>query len=236
MRLKTFGVSEINEYINKLFKVDIILNNLQVEGEIFNFKAHSSGHLYFSIKDEGSRLRCIMFRNQAKMLKFLPEDGMKVMIRGYISIYERDGQYQLYVQNMQPSGIGALYKAYEQLKAKLDAEGLFKEERKKTIPFLPQRIGVITSPSGAAIRDILSVVCRRNPNVEILIYPVLVQGLEAGKQISEAIQYVNSKNLVDVIITGRGGGSMEELWAFNEELVARSIANSKNPIISAVGH
>lgn len=236
MRLKTYSVTEINKYIKGLFRADIILNNLQVEGEISNFKIHTSGHMYFSLKDDQSRLRCVMFKNQTNVLKFLPEEGMKVIIKGYISTYERDGQYQLYVQNMQPSGIGALYKAFEQLKAKLEEEGLFKEEAKKPLPFLPRRIGVVTSPTGAAIRDIISVICRINPNVEIFIVPVLVQGSEAGKQISDAIHFINKEELADVIITGRGGGSIEELWAFNEEVVARSIANSKIPIISAVGH
>jgi exodeoxyribonuclease VII large subunit len=236
MRIKTFGVSEVNEYIKKLLSVDIILNNLQVEGEISNFKYHSSGHMYFSLKDDKSRLRCVMFKGQAKLLKFIPEDGMKVIIKGYISLYERDGQYQLYVQQMQPAGIGALYIAYEQLKKKLEQEGLFNEATKKPLPFLPQRIGVVTSPTGAALRDIISVINRRNSNVEIIIFPVLVQGIESKDQIAKAINYLNSNNYVDVIITGRGGGSIEELWAFNEEVVARSIYSSNIPIISAVGH
>lgn len=236
MKIKTFGVSEVNEYIRKLLSVDIILNNLQVEGEISNFKYHSSGHMYFSLKDDKSRLRCVMFKGQAKLLKFLPEEGMKVIIKGYISLYERDGQYQLYVQQMQPSGIGVLYKAYEQLKKKLEQEGLFDNDIKKPIPFLPRRIGVVTSPTGAAIRDIISVINRRNPNVEIIIFPVLVQGIESKNQIAHAINYFNNNNSVDVIITGRGGGSIEELWAFNEEIVARSIFSSKIPVISAIGH
>lgn len=236
MKIKTFGVSEVNEYINKLLSVDIILNNLQVEGEISNFKYHSSGHMYFSLKDDKSRLRCVMFRGQAKQLKFLPEDGMKVIIKGYISIYERDGQYQLYVQQMQPAGIGALYKAYEQLKSKLEQEGLFREDIKKPLPFLPQRIGVVTSPTGAALKDIISVINRRNPNVEIIIYPVLVQGIESKVQIANAINFFNRNNYADVVIIGRGGGSIEELWSFNEEIVARSIFASNIPVISAVGH
>lgn len=237
MKMKTFGVSEVNQYIKKLLNIDIILNNLQVEGEISNFKHHSSGHMYFSIKDAKSRLRCVMFKGQADILKFLPEEGMKVIIKGYISVYERDGQYQLYVQEMQPAGIGALYKAYEQLKEKLELEGLFDSNLKKVLPFLPKKIGVVTSATGAALRDIISVINRRNPNVEIIIFPVLVQGLEAKDQISNAINYFNSQeNLVDVMIVGRGGGSIEELWAFNEEVVARSIFRSKIPVISAVGH
>lgn len=236
MRIKTFRVSEVNDYINKLLSMDIILSNLQVEGEISNFKLHSSGHMYFSLKDQKSRIRCVMFRSNGQLLKFFPEDGMKVIIKGYISVYERDGQYQLYVQEMEPSGIGALYKAYEQLKEKLEKEGLFKKENKKSLPFLPKSIGIVTSSTGAAIRDIISVICRRNSNVEMVIYPVLVQGVDAGKQIVRGIQYFNEQNRVDVIITGRGGGSIEELWAFNEERVARAIANSHIPIISAVGH
>lgn len=236
MKLKTFKVGEINEYINKLLSLDIILSNLQVEGEISNFKLHSSGHMYFSLKDQKSRIRCVMFRSNGQRLKFLPEEGMKVIVKGYISVYERDGQYQLYVQEMQPSGIGALYKAYEQLKEKLDHEGLFREENKREIPFLPEKIGVVTSPTGAAIRDIVSIITRRNPNVKVMIYPALVQGIDAGRQISKGIEYFNEDNTVDVIIMGRGGGSIEELWAFNEEIVARGIAYSHIPIISAVGH
>lgn len=236
MKIKTFRVSEINDYINKLLSMDIILSNLQVEGEISNFKFHSSGHMYFSLKDQKSCIRCVMFRSNAQLLKFLPENGMKVIIKGYISVYERDGQYQLYVQKMEPDGIGALYKAYEQLKEKLEREGLFKQENKKPLPFLPRSIGIVTSPTGAAIRDIISVICRRNPNIEMVIYPVLVQGVDAGKEIVRGIEYFNKQNRVNVIITGRGGGSMEELWAFNEEKVARAIANSHIPIISAVGH
>lgn len=236
MKIKTFSVSQVNEYINKLLKGDIILANLQVEGEISNFNHHSSGHMYFSIKDESSRIRCVMFRGQARLLKFLPEEGMKVLVKGYVSLYERDGQYQLYIQNMEPAGIGALYFAYEQLKERLEKEGLFHQSSKKPLPFLPEKIGVITSPTGAAIRDIISVINRRNPNVEIIIYPVLVQGLESKEQISGAIEYLNKSKAVDVIIVGRGGGSIEELWSFNEEVVARSIFSSKIPIISAVGH
>ena len=236
MKLKTFTVSEVNEYINKLLRGDIILRNLNVEGEISNFKLHSSGHMYFSIKDDNSRLRCVMFRGQSRLLKFLPEEGMKVIVKGYVALYERDGQYQLYIQEMQPAGIGALYLAYEQLKEKLEREGLFYESTKKPLPFLPERIGVVTSPTGAAIRDIISVINRRNPNVEIIIYPVLVQGTESKEQIVEAIDYFNKNNYVDVIIVGRGGGSIEELWSFNEEVVARSIFSSKIPIVSAVGH
>lgn len=236
MKLKTFQVGEINEYINKLLSFDIILGSLQVEGEISNFKLHSSGHIYFSLKDHRSRIRCVMFRSNGQQLKFLPEEGMKVIVKGYISVYERDGQYQLYAQEMEPAGTGALYKAYEQLKRKLDREGLFKEENKKPIPFLPKKIGVVTSPTGAAIRDIISIITRRNSNVEIIIYPVLVQGVGAGGQISKGIEYLNKDHTVDVIIAGRGGGSIEELWAFNEEVVARSIAYSDIPVISAVGH
>ncbi|RBP46655.1 exodeoxyribonuclease VII large subunit [Garciella nitratireducens] len=236
MRVKTFRVSEINDYINKLLNMDIILNNLQVEGEISNFKLHYSGHMYFSLKDERSRIRCVMFKNNVQSLKFLPKNGMKVIIKGYISVYERDGQYQLYIQKMEPAGIGALYKAYEQLKEKLEKEGLFKKENKKSLPFFPRKIGIVTSPTGAAIRDIISVIARRNSNIEIVIYPALVQGVDAGKQIVNGIHYFNEKNKVDVIITARGGGSIEELWAFNEERVVRTIASSRIPIISAVGH
>lgn len=234
--MKSFKVSEVNEYIKKILTMDIILNNLQVEGEISNFKLHSSGHMYFSLKDNKSRIRCIMFRSYVEELKFLPKEGSKVIIKGYVSLYDKDGQYQLYVQHMQPSGIGELYLAYEQLKERLEKEGLFSIHKKKPLPYLPQKIGVVTSSTGAAIKDIISVITRRNSKVEIILYPVLVQGLEAASQIAKAIDYFNKENKVDVIIVGRGGGSIEELWAFNEEIVARSISNSTIPIISAVGH
>ncbi|MCR1897999.1 exodeoxyribonuclease VII large subunit [Irregularibacter muris] len=236
MKMKTFNVSEVNDYINRLLSIDVILNNLQVVGEISNFKFHSSGHMYFTLKDKKSRIRCVMFNSYCQDLKFMPEDGMRVIIKGYISVYERDGQYQLYAQQMQPDGIGSLYLAFEQLKQKLELEGLFDDHIKKPIPFLPKTIGVITSATGAAVRDIISVITRRNPNVEIVIFHVLVQGTEASGQLAKAIEFFNKENNVDVIIIGRGGGSIEELWAFNEEKVARSIAASKIPIISAVGH
>ena len=215
---------------------DFLLFQLSIRGEISNFKLHYSGHMYFTLKDEQSTIRAVMFKSSNYKLKFKPENGMKVIAQGRISVYERDGQYQLYVENMQPDGIGALHIAFEQLKKKLEAEGLFDSERKKSLPKFPKRIGVVTSATGAAIRDILNVLKRRYPAAEVLLYPVLVQGEQACFEIVEGIQYFNDTKSVDVIITGRGGGSIEELWAFNEEIVARSIAASQIPVISAVGH
>lgn len=215
---------------------DLLLFQLSIRGEISNFKLHYSGHMYFTLKDEQSTIRAVMFKSSNYKLKFKPENGMKVIAQGRISVYERDGQYQLYVENMQPDGIGALHIAFEQLKKKLEAEGLFDSERKKSLPKFPKRIGVVTSATGAAIRDILNVLKRRYPAAEVLLYPVLVQGEQACFEIVEGIQYFNDTKSVDVIITGRGGGSIEELWAFNEEIVARSIAASQIPVISAVGH
>lgn len=236
MNKPVFNVSEINNYIKMLIDHDMLLYQVWVKGEISNFKFHSSGHIYMTLKDESSAIRAVMFRNANIHLKFKPENGMKVIARGRVTVYERDGQYQLYVDEMQPDGIGSLYIAFEQLKAKLQKEGLFDETRKKPLPRFPKRIGVVTSPTGAAIRDILHVLGRRYACAEVLIFPVLVQGLQASSQIVEGIQYFNKEDNVDVIITGRGGGSIEELWAFNEEIVARAVAQSKIPVISAVGH
>lgn len=230
------SVSEINRYIRELISQDLILSNLWVKGEISNYKSHYSGHLYFTLKDEKSLIKCVMFKTHALKLKFEPENGMKVIIKGYVSVFERDGQYQLYVEEMQPDGIGNLHIAFEQLKAKLYDEGLFDDKFKKKIPLLPRTIGVITSLTGAVIRDIINVLNRRFPNYELKIFPVQVQGESAPGQIARAVNIMNKLKCVDVIILARGGGSLEELWAFNEEIVARSIFDSKIPIISAVGH
>jgi len=233
---KTFSVSELNNYLKQLIANDLVLSHLYVRGEISNFKHHSTGHLYFTLKDEKSSVKCVMFKSNSQKLKFLPANGMKVIIRGYISVFERDGQYQLYAEDIQPDGLGSLHMAFEQLKEKLQKEGLFDKAAKKSLPFMPSSIGVITAPRGSVIRDILNILRRRFYNVHVKIYPVQVQGQVAAGQISAAIKKLNQLGNVDVIILARGGGSLEELWAFNEEIVARSIFESKVPIISAVGH
>ena len=231
-----FGVSELNEYIKRLFDSDRTLSAVSVKGEISNFVNHRSGHLYFSLKDADGQIRAVMFRSSAQRLKFVPENGMRVVLRGSVSVYQRDGSYQLYATSMEPDGIGALYLAYEQLKEKLAAEGLFAEESKKAIPEFPERVGVITSPTGAAVRDIINVTGRRFPLAKIYLYPSLVQGDGAVENLVEALDYFEKSKLVDVIIIGRGGGSIEDLWAFNSEILARKIFALKIPIISAVGH
>ena len=233
---KTVSVTELNGIIKSLLEGEPFLSDVFVRGEISNFKAHSSGHFYFSLKDEGGILKSVMFRSSAVNLPFLPENGMKVVAHGRISSYVRDGQYQLYADSMEPDGIGSLYVAFEQLKSKLSKEGLFDENRKKAIPKIPRRVGVITSPTGAAVRDIINVTGRRFPYAEIVIYPSLVQGPDAALSLCNGVQYFNEKNNVDTIIIGRGGGSIEDLWAFNDEMLARTISASDIPIISAVGH
>ena len=233
---KTVSVTELNSIIKSLLEGEPFLSDVFVRGEISNFKAHSSGHFYFSLKDEGGILKSVMFRSSAVNLPFLPENGMKVVAHGRISSYVRDGQYQLYADSMEPDGIGSLYVAFEQLKSKLSKEGLFDENRKKAIPKIPRRVGVITSPTGAAVRDIINVTGRRFPYAEIVIYPSLVQGPDAALSLCNGVQYFNEKNNVDTIIIGRGGGSIEDLWAFNDEMLARTISASDIPIISAVGH
>lgn len=230
------SVSELNKYIKDILSRDIILSDIWVKGEISNFKNHYSGHYYFTIKDEKSLLKCVMFRSHASALQFVPENGMKILVRGSISVFERDGQYQLYAVDMQPDGIGALYIAFEALKKKLQAEGLFDESKKKKLPYIPGSIGVVTSSTGAVLRDIINVLSRRFYNVTIKLYPVQVQGKQAAGQIAAAVRRFNELRNVDVIIVARGGGSLEELWAFNEEVVARSIYESEIPVISAVGH
>lgn len=232
-----YTVSKVNKYLKALFENDDNLQNIWVLGEISNFKFHSSGHMYFILKDEESQIKCVMFKGNNFNLKFIPQDGMKVKILGDIRIYERKGDYQLYARMIIESGKGELYLAFEKLKEKLRNEGLFLEEKKKKIPFLPQKIAVITSPTGAAIRDIITISLRRFPNLSILVVPSLVQGVLAAQEIAQKIDFLNQNFYdLDFIIVGRGGGSLEELWAFNEEILARSIYHSKIPIVSAVGH
>ncbi len=231
-----FSVTELNNYVKRILETDENLKNVFVTGEISNFKNHYSGHMYMTIKDEGGAIKSVMFSSYASRLKFVPENGMKVIIFGSVSLYNKDGTYQLYITDMQPDGVGALNLAYEQLKEKLQNEGLFNADLKKSIPQFPQKIGVMTAPDGAAVRDIFSVLKRRYPVAEIVFCPVAVQGATAAPEIAKAIKLFNEKNAADVLIVGRGGGSLEDLWAFNEEVVARAIFESQIPVISAVGH
>ncbi len=234
--VEILSVSGLNNYIKSIFENNRTLTSVSVRGEISNFVNHRSGHLYFSLKDADGQVRAVMFRSRAMTLKFMPESGMKVIVHGSVTVYPRDGSYQIYVSSMQPDGIGALYLAYEQLKTKLSYEGLFDEIHKKTIPIIPNRIGVITSPTGAAVRDIINVTGRRYPGADLYIYPALVQGEGAEESLVRALDYLDSSSLCDVIIIGRGGGSIEDLWAFNSEKLARRIFEAKTPIVSAVGH
>ncbi|QBD85099.1 exodeoxyribonuclease VII large subunit [Clostridium tetani] len=236
MYIKVLSVTDINNYIKGTMDNDFILNNASIRGEISNFKIHSSGHVYFSMKDQWSKINCVMFRSAAKGLKFLPEDGMKIIANGRISAYVKDGSYQLYCDKLELEGLGELYIAFEKLKNKLEDEGLFKEEHKRPLPQYAKKVGVITSETGAAIRDIINVATRRNKNCEILIYPSLVQGTNASSDIIKGIKELNKVKDLDVIILARGGGSIEELWAFNDEELAREIFKSKVPIITGVGH
>lgn len=231
------SVSQLNRYIKMNFDADENLANIFISGEISNFTNHyRTGHLYFTLKDDSAAVRAVMFNSSAKRLKFMPEDGMKVIARGRVSVYEASGQYQLYVDDMQPDGVGALNLAYEQLKEKLQKEGLFSEHHKKPLPPYPEKVGVITSPTGAAVRDIINVLGRRFPYAEIVFCPVLVQGDGAHLQLTDAVNLFNSERAADVIIIGRGGGSIEDLWEFNDEGLARAVYNSDIPVISAVGH
>ena len=237
MEEKVIGsVSRVNNYIKRLLDSKPVLNNIWVKGEISNCKRHSSGHIYLTLKDESSVLKAVMFRGSASTLNFEPVDGTTVIAHGRISVYEAGGSYQLYIEDMVLDGIGDLYREFEKLKAKLQEEGLFDNKFKKPLPKFPKRIGVATAPTGAAVRDIINVITRRYPMAEILIYPTLVQGNGAKESIVSAIEYFDSTKAVDTIIVGRGGGSIEDLWAFNEECVARAIFACKTPIISAVGH
>ena len=236
MKYNAVTVTDLNKYIKERFAEDENLGNILVKGEISNFKNHYTGHMYFTLKDENSLIKCIMFKSYTANLKFMPKDGMKVMVFGSVSVFERDGVYQIYCKAMQKDGMGSLYTAYEELKAKLEAQGLFKMEHKKQIPQMPKCIGVLTSNTGSVIRDIINVSTRRNSNVYIKLLPVPVQGEGAAIKIADAIHLMNEKNLADVIIVARGGGSLEDLWPFNEEIVARAIYDSEIPVISAVGH
>lgn len=234
---KIYTVSKITKYIKNLFENDYNLQDIWILGEISNFKLHSSGHMYFVLKDQESQIKGVMFKGNNLSLRFMPQDGMKVKVRGDISVYERRGEYQLYVKEIVEAGKGELYLAFERLKEKLKAEGLFSEEFKKKLPLVPKNIAVITSPTGAAIRDVITISLRRFPNLSILIVPSLVQGTLAAQEIAKKIDFLNKHfNNLDFIILSRGGGSLEELWAFNEEILARSIYNSKIPIVSAIGH
>ena len=229
-------VSDLNKYIKDKIADDEYLNNVLVKGEISNFKNHYTGHMYFTLKDENSLIKCICFKSYANRLTFIPKDGMKVMVFGGVSVFERDGVYQIYVKAMEEDGVGDLYAKYQELKENLEKQGLFDDIHKKKIPLMPKVIGVLTSKTGSVIKDIINVSTRRNPNCYIRLYPVPVQGDGAAVKIAEGIELMNKNKLADVIILARGGGSLEDLWPFNEEIVAHSIYNSEIPIISAVGH
>lgn len=235
--MRVITVSQLNRYVKMLLQEDVALTPVYVSGEISNFVNHyKSGHLYFSLKDENALVKAVMFRTYAARLAFRPESGMKVIVRAKASVYEKDGTFQLYVEDMQPDGVGALQIAYEQLKKRLQEEGLFDAARKKALPPFPTRIGVITSPTGAAVRDILNILARRYPLAQVVFLPVLVQGESAPPQLVAALERMNREKAADVLIIGRGGGSLEELWAFNDERVCRAVAASEIPVISAVGH
>lgn len=229
-------VTQINNYLKAIIERTEVLQNIWIKGEISNLKLHSSGHVYLTLKDEGSNLRAVMFKSAAMKLPFKLENGMKVSANGHIGVFERDGAYQLYIENMEQDGQGDLYLKLEQLKAKLSKEGIFDEKHKKQLPLFPKRVGIVTSPTGAAIRDILNILRRRYPIAEVFLYPALVQGVSAAPSIVKGIEFFNNQHNVDVLIVGRGGGSIEDLWAFNEEITVRAVFNSKIPVISAVGH
>lgn len=234
--MNTLTVSQLNRYVMSVLESDPNLSGLTIQGEISSFKKYPSGHLYFTLKDDNAAVSCVMFKGSAVNLSFVPQDGLRVLVNAKASLYERDGKFQLYVNQMQPDGIGNLYTAFEKLKEKLRSEGLFDQKYKQKIPLLPRRIGVVTSPKGAVIRDIINVLSRRFSEFNLVLIPVAVQGDTASKSIVAAIETFNRMNEVDVLIVGRGGGSMEDLWCFNEESVARAVFNSRIPIISAVGH
>ncbi|MEG0073324.1 MAG: exodeoxyribonuclease VII large subunit [Clostridia bacterium] len=236
MKDNIYSVSQVNKYIKNMFEGDMLLRTICIKGEITNFKAHYTGHLYFTLKDASSSIKCVMFKYSAETVKFDISDGMSVVITGQISSYERDGVYQMYCKTMQPDGMGALYLAYEQLKEKLATEGLFDEIHKKPIPYLPKRVGIITSRTGAVIRDIINVSTRRYDKVNLLIYPSAVQGVDVASTVVKGIKTFNELNNVDVIIIARGGGSFEDLFGFNDEKIARAIFSSDIPVVSAVGH
>ena len=232
----TVSVSQLNNYIKRVLDANSYLSDIYVKGEISNFKLHSSGHIYASLKDEGALIKMVMFKGSVQNLKVMPENGMRVICRGRISVYERDGVYQLYCEDIVPDGVGSLYAAFEKLKAKLETEGLFDEIYKKPLPRFPQKIGIVTAKTGAAVKDMIHVSKRRFPLAELVLVPVSVQGISAAPEIAEAIKTLNRHEACDVMIVGRGGGSIEDLWAFNEEIVARAIFDSDIPVVSAVGH
>lgn len=236
MKLKTLSVGEVNNYVKKLVENDFILKNLNVKGEISNLKFHSSGHIYFSLKDENSKVNCIMFKNNAVNLDFRLEEGMKVEIKARLGVYHKEGTYQLYCENIKKAGIGELFEEFHKLKKELSEEGIFDEKYKRALPKFPKRIGIITAKTGAAVRDIINIIQRRNKSLDIILYPAKVQGENAADSIIEGIRYFNNEKSVDVIILGRGGGSIEELWAFNNRDLAYEIFNSRIPTVSAVGH
>ena len=236
MAMQPVSVTQLTQYIKLLLDKDEILSQVCVRGELSNYKAHSSGHQYFTLKDEGAVISCVMFRSDAMKMRFRPESGMKVILYGRVSLFPKSGQYQIYVTAMQPDGVGALAVAYEQLKRRLHEEGLFDPAHKQLLPHYPHRVALITSPTGAAVRDMTRILGRRWPMAEVLVCPVRVQGEGAAEEIAQMLDYVDKHQLADVIITGRGGGSLEDLWAFNEEIVARAIYRCTIPVISAVGH
>jgi len=236
LQRKVYPVSAVNRYVKQLLQQDMILSGLWVSGEISNFKRHSSGHLYFTLKDRDGSIAAVMFAGDTRSLSFRPQDGQQVQVQGYVSLYEKTGQYQLYVRRMEQQGSGQLYQAFEALKQKLQIQGLFDAERKKPIPAYPRRVGIVTSPTGAAIRDMVQIARRRHPGVQLVLYPALVQGIDAAPTIVAGIRALDRMPEVDTIIVGRGGGSIEDLWPFNEEMVAMAIAQAKTPIVSAVGH
>ena len=236
MKLKTLSVGEVNNYVKKLVENDFILKNLNVKGEISNLKFHSSGHIYFSLKDENSKVNCIMFKNNAVNLDFRLEEGMKVEIKARLGVYHKEGTYQLYCENIKKAGIGELFEEFHKLKKELSEEGIFDEKYKRALPKFPKRIGIITARTGAAVRDIINVIQRINKSLDIILYPAKVQGENAADSIIEGIRYFNNEKSVDVIILGRGGGSIEELWTFNNRDLAYEIFNSRIPTVSAVGH
>lgn len=236
MKIEPISVSDLNRYMKEKVADDEYLKSVFVRGEISNFKHHYTGHMYFTLKDENSLIKCIMFKSSTLTLNFVPKDGMKVNVLGSVAVFERDGVYQIYCKAMQEDGVGDLYAKFKELKDKLEKEGLFDAEHKKKIPMMPKVIGVLTSNTGAVIRDIINVSTRRNPNCYIRLYPVPVQGPGAAEKIVDAIRFMNEHKLADVLIVARGGGSLEDLWPFNEEIVARAIYDSELPVISAVGH
>ncbi|MCL2528448.1 MAG: exodeoxyribonuclease VII large subunit, partial [Defluviitaleaceae bacterium] len=236
MNKQVFTISQVNRYVKQMLEADALLSGLYIEGEISNFNAHSSGHMYFTLKDAAAALSSVMFSKSAEKLNFAPKNGQKVIVFGRLSMYEKSGQYQLYAEHMEPAGIGGLQLAFAQLIEKLQAQGLFDEDHKKPIPAYPASVAVITSPTGAAVQDIIRVARERNPAIKLVIVPALVQGQDAAADLARALDDVNTWGMADVIIIGRGGGSIEDLWAFNEEITARAIAASNIPVISAVGH